>query len=114
MEGIELIEPTSDPRDLVGEYQRAWTTALPSFGDSFGITLIESLACGTPVVASNLDALPEVVDSQAIGRLFDGDRPEPLAQALLEALELAGADECREACRSAGGGLLDRPLRGRA
>ena len=96
---IELIEPVSDPRRLAAEYGGAWVSALPSFGDSFGITLIESLACGTPVVASNLDALPEVVDSPEIGRLFDGDRPEPLAGALLEALELATDPSCRTACR---------------
>lgn len=96
--GIELIEPVSDPRELAAEYGSAWVSALPSYGDSFGITLIESLACGTPVVASNLDALPEVVNSDEIGRLFDGDRPGPLADALCEALELhaGSAGACRE------------------
>ena len=97
--GIELIETVSDPRVLAEEYGRAWASALPSIGDSFGITLIESLACGTPVVASNLDALPEVVDSPEIGRLFDGEEPEPLARALLEALELGSDEGCRAACR---------------
>lgn len=99
VDGVDLIDQVSEPRQLAAEYGRAWATALPSVGDSFGITLIESLACGTPVVASNLDALPEVVDSDAIGRLFDGDDPEALAQALLETLELAGAPECADACR---------------
>ena len=98
-EGIELLEPVSDPRALAREYGRAWVSALPSIGDSFGITLIESLACGTPVVASNLDALPEVVNSPEIGRLFDGDEPEPLARALLEAIELGSDESARAACR---------------
>lgn len=99
VEGVELMDSVSDARALAVEYQSAWVSALPSFGDSFGITLIESLACGTPVVASNLDALPEIVDSPDIGRLFDGDQPEPLAAALLEGLELVSGKECRAACR---------------
>jgi len=99
VDGIDLIEPVSDPRLLAPEYGRAWTTALPSFGDSFGLVLIESLACGTPVVASNLDALPEVVNSTEIGRLFDGDEPRTLAQALLESLDLVADPGCVSACR---------------
>lgn len=98
--GVELVAPVSDPRALAVEYSHAWASALPSFGDSFGIALIESLACGTPVVASDRDALPEVVDRAEIGNLFHGDEPEALAQALLEALDLAQAPATAGACRS--------------
>jgi glycosyltransferase involved in cell wall biosynthesis len=97
--GVELMEPTSDPKRVAEVYGRSWVSALPSVGDSFGIVLIESLASGTPVVASNRDALPEVVDSDSIGRLFDGDGSRALADALLEAFELAQDPGCREACR---------------
>src|SRR5581483_1107695 len=34
-------------------YGRAWVTALPSVHEAFGLVLLESLACGTPVVASD-------------------------------------------------------------
>ncbi len=34
---------------------------LPSFSEGFGLTALEALACGTPVVVSNQGALPEVV-----------------------------------------------------
>lgn len=97
---IELFDPIADPQQLATRYRRAWVTALPSHGEAFGMVLIESLACGTPVVASNLDAFPEIIDSDAIGRLFDGDDPATLASALTEALELSRAAGTAAACRA--------------
>lgn len=100
--GAELVEPVADPAALAPAYSRAWVSALPSIGDSFGIVLAESLACGTPVVGSNRDAIPEVVDRREIGRLFDGGAPE-LARSLLEAFELAEDPSTEAACRARAG-----------
>lgn len=96
--GAMLLDPVSDPAALAPAYSRAWVSALPSIGDSFGIVLAESLACGTPVVGSNRDAIPEVVDRPEIGRLFDGGADE-LARALLEAFELSEDPATVPACR---------------
>ena len=87
--------------DLPAVYRRAWVSALPSWGEAFGLVLAEALACGTPVVGSNLHGIPEVLGGdESIGRLFDGDDPRALARALLEAIELARdpatAARCRE------------------
>jgi len=96
--GVELVDV--DSRDALAEaYQRSWVSALPSFGEAFGLVLIESLACGTPVVASNRDGMREVVDRESVGRLFDGDDELALARSLLEALELARDPATRLACR---------------
>jgi glycosyltransferase involved in cell wall biosynthesis len=97
--GVELVEPVQDPSDLAPEYGRAWVSALPSVYEALGVVLLESLACGTPVVATNRDAMPEVVDRPEVGRLFD-EGPEDLARALEESLELASANGSIEACRS--------------
>ena len=43
-------------------YGRAWATVLPSTDDSFGMALIESHACGTPIVVSTHGAPQELVD----------------------------------------------------
>jgi mannosyltransferase len=61
--------------------------------------LIESLACGTPVVGTRTGAFGEIVDSDAVGRLFDGE-DDALAAALLEALDLARDGATAQACRA--------------
>ncbi len=73
-EGVE-IRNVDDPPALVAAYREVWVSALPSYSEAFGLVLLEALACGTPVVGSNLDGIPEVVDRESVGRLFDGDEP---------------------------------------
>ena len=98
-DGIELIDPR-DRAELAAVYSAAWVSVLPSWGEAFGLVLVEALACGTPVVGSDLGAIPEVVDRDGIGRLFGGDDPAALASSLLEALELAEDPATRDACRA--------------
>ena len=98
--GVELVD-LDDRSALVEAYRRAWVSALPSTGEAFGLVLTESLACGTPVVATRAGGMAEIVDSDAIGRLFDGEESE-LARALLEALELSGDNGTMAACRARG------------
>jgi glycosyltransferase involved in cell wall biosynthesis len=81
----------------------AWVAALPSKGEAFGLVLAEALACGTPVVGYRHGAIPELIDRPEIGRLFDELTAPQLAQALLEALELAGRPGTAERCRARAG-----------
>ena len=97
--GIELRD-VDDREALAAAYAEAWVSALPSLGEAFGLVLLEALACGTAVVGTRDGSLPELVNSDAIGRLFDGDDPDALAAALLEALELAERPDTTSACRS--------------
>lgn len=100
MPGVEWVDPGPNAEHLPALYAGAWVSALASLGDAFGMVLAEALACGTPVVAANRDALPEVVDRPEIGKLFDGDGPEPVAAALLEAIELSRDPGTAAACRA--------------
>jgi len=96
--GIEFADV--DGRDaLQSAYREAWVTALPSEAEAFGLVLVESLACGTPVVAAADGAVTEIVDREAIGRLHPLDDEPALAGALLEGLELAGDPATAGACR---------------
>jgi phosphatidylinositol alpha-mannosyltransferase len=98
--GIELFDPVADPADLAPLYREAWVSALTAYNEAFGLVLAEALAAGTPVVGASDGGVPEVVDNPAIGRLFDGSRPEDVAQALLEALDLARHPATVVACRA--------------
>ena len=97
--GVEVVD-MDDREELARLYSAAWVSVLPSWGEAFGLVLAEAMACGTPAVGSNLDGIPEVVDSPDAGRLFDGDEPEPLARAILEGFELAAEPGTRDACRA--------------
>ena len=93
-------------------YRRAWVTALPAIGEAFGIVLAESLACGTPVVGSPFGGIPEIIDRPEIGRAARSLEPPDLADALLEALELAETPATAPIVPSACRGVLDRPRDG--
>ena len=74
--------------NLVDYYRSADITVLPSvtMGEAFGLVLIESLACNTAVVASNLPGVRTVVDHEHDGLLIPpGDVPA-LAQAIQQLL----------------------------
>ena len=64
---------------LVRLYQQAALTLVPSRYEGFGLPAVESMACGTPVVACRAGALPEVMALCDGGTLVDKDSPEALA-----------------------------------
>jgi glycosyltransferase involved in cell wall biosynthesis len=85
-------------KDLAAYYSAADVTILPSMPpESFGLVLIESMACGTPVIASNLPGLRTVVEQGVDGYLV----PAGDASALTDALHLV-AGMTAEARRAMG------------
>lgn len=66
--------------DLPALYNAATVFALPSLHEGFGIPVLEALACGTPLVTSNVSSLPEVAGDAAL--LVSPHDVEDLAQAL--------------------------------
>lgn len=85
--------------ELADEYSRAWATVIPSKWESFGIAFVESLACGTPIVAADHSAARERVVPGA-GVLSAPDDPDALADACESVLDLASRPGTAERCRA--------------
>jgi glycosyltransferase involved in cell wall biosynthesis len=81
--------------DLAAWYARAAIFAFPSLDEGFGMPVLEAMAAGVPVIASNRSALPEVAGDAAL--LVDPDDSEALRDALLELT--ASPDLCVELAR---------------
>ena len=79
-------------------YARAWVTVLPSTAESFGMTVVESLASGTPAVVRADGGGPAEIVTPSTG-VLSGPSAEDLAQALSEALDLGQDLRTVEACR---------------
>ena len=80
---VRLLQAVPD-RDLPGLYGGAGVLAMPSFYEGFGLPALEAMACGTPVVAAQRGALPEVVGDA--GLLVDPEDSDSMAAALERAL----------------------------
>lgn len=52
--------------DLVALYNKAYMFVYPSLFEGFGLPILEAMACGTPVITSNITSMPEVAGDSAI------------------------------------------------
>jgi len=85
---------------LPGLYAGAEALIMPSLYEGFGLPVIEAMASGTPVVAADRAALPEVAGGAAL--LFDPDDPDAAGAALERALDDPGDLRARGLERAAG------------
>lgn len=73
-------------------FHAAEVTVLPSINstESFGMVQVESMTCGTPVVASDLPGVRQPVGMTGMGQIVPPQDPASLAQALIQILDQPG------------------------
>jgi glycosyltransferase involved in cell wall biosynthesis len=64
-------------RELVSLYQSAGLVVQPSLLEGFGLTALEAMSCGTPVIGSATGAPPEILEDPNL--LFDPTKPHQIA-----------------------------------
>jgi glycosyltransferase involved in cell wall biosynthesis len=77
--------------ETVRFYQAADVFVYPSFNETFGLPILEAMACGCPVVTSDTSAMPEIAGGAAV--LSDPKDPASIARAIAEAI---GRDRLRD------------------
>jgi glycosyltransferase involved in cell wall biosynthesis len=82
-----------DDGDRRALYEGARLLVHPSFDEGFGMTVLEAMSLGVPVVASDRGSLPEVLGGA--GLQVDPDRPADIADAIARVLREDGlAESC--------------------
>lgn len=85
--GVRIVSGFLTTDQLAKLYQHALAFLFPSLYEGFGIPILEAMACGCPVITSNVSACPEVAGESA---LIIDPRDE---QALLQAMEAIYNDQ---------------------
>jgi len=68
--------------EKVSHYNLADVYVMPSYGEGFGIALIEAAACGIPIVGSSADGSRDALLDGRLGRMVDPKKPDELVEAI--------------------------------
>ena len=79
---IKYLGPLPPGENITKWYQKATMLITPSIYEAFGVVLLEALSCETPVVATTVGGIPEIVQNHENGLLVPPNSPLKLAEAI--------------------------------
>ena len=83
--------------ELIHYYNDVKLLVVPSYAESIPIVAIEAMACGTPVLATPVGGVPDVINDEENGFILKDNSPQSIADGVLRALEHPGLDEIARA-----------------
>lgn len=81
----QVLQYNLDDDSLAYLYKNALAFIFPSLYEGFGIPVLESFACGCPLICSNVSSLPEIAENSAF--YFDPYNEESIKKAIIKVLE---------------------------
>jgi glycosyltransferase involved in cell wall biosynthesis len=92
---VKFVGRIEDKEKLAQYYNVATATVVPSDAESFSLVVVESLACGTPVVASDIPGIQGRIENGKNGFLFKAGSVESLLEQLQKVLVLSPEERSR-------------------
>ncbi len=78
--GIDITLTDWVETGLADYYNELKLFVLPTYFDAFPTSILEAMACGTPVLATSVGAIPDVIVDEETGFLLESTAPERIAQ----------------------------------
>jgi glycosyltransferase involved in cell wall biosynthesis len=78
--GIDITLTNWVDTGLADYYNELKLFVLPTYLDAFPTSILEAMACGTPVLAASVGAIPDVIADEETGFLLESTAPECIAQ----------------------------------
>ena len=70
------------PNEVIPYYQSADLVVIPSLMEAVSLAALESMACGTPVISTNVGGMPEIIKEGKTGYLVNPGNPDELAESI--------------------------------
>jgi glycosyltransferase involved in cell wall biosynthesis len=89
-----------DLPDKIDYYNGLKLFVLPTYNDAFPTSILEAMACGTPVLATPVGAIPDVIADEDTGFLLESNAPESIAQRITMIVNYTGLEKVSDNAES--------------